>query len=512
MKKMNKMVKIATVLVVIFGFIACDDDYNSVGSSVIGDNNFQISVNDDAVVNAVSYNLNAVQTDGLNSNLLGVYYDPVFGQTTANVLTQLSLPVNNPTFGQEAVLDSVVLTLPYYSRRVGTSEGGAALYELDSVFGSTPVRLTVMESNYFLNEFDPSTNFEEKQKYFSNQQAEIESHLGVNLIEDPDNPEFIFLPSPEEVVLLEGPEDDRVTVEYTPRLRIHLKKDFFTENVINKEGSSELLNNSNFQNFLRGLYIKASTSSIEGTMAMFDFEHADAGIRLHYTYQRQDETSEDPNATVETQSSYKIGFGGIRVNLFNNSFTVPNDNNLYISGGEGTATVIDLFTPEQLEEFRANEWLINEASLTFYVNQDVVVGGGKEPERILIYDLEKRLPLIDYFFDPGATNVNPLNAKTVHSGRLQRDDDGEGISYKVRLTEHIHNILNNDSTNVKLGLVVSQNINLVSNKAVKNTPEIETVPETSVLSPEGTVLYGPNATNEEKRLKLRIYYTDTETN
>ena len=38
-----------------------------------------------------------------------------------------------------------------------------------------------------------------------------------------------------------------------------------------------------------------------------------------------------------------------------------------------------------------------------------------------------------------------------------------GIKYKVRLTNHIMNLISKDSTNVRLGLVVTESIGLASN-------------------------------------------------
>lgn len=83
----------------------------------------------------------------------------------------------------------------------------------------------------------------------------------------------------------------------------------------------------------------------------------------------------------------------------------------------------------------------------------------------------------------------------------------------MRITNHINNIINNDSTNVKLGLVVTENINVVSNATLK-TPfttsetEVEKLPVSSVTYPFGTVLYGSSSNvPEDKRLKLEIFYT-----
>jgi len=45
--------------------------------------------------------------------LLGTYLDPVFGKTFASLYTQLRLPTNNPLFGTNPLIDSVILSLVY---------------------------------------------------------------------------------------------------------------------------------------------------------------------------------------------------------------------------------------------------------------------------------------------------------------------------------------------------------------------------------------------------------------
>jgi len=85
---------------------------------------------------------------------------------TASVLTQLSLTSNAPEFGTEPVVDSVVLTLPYYSTVVDQDTDGRSIYRIDSIYGNAPFKLSVSRSNYFLNDFDPNSNFEVAQKYY----------------------------------------------------------------------------------------------------------------------------------------------------------------------------------------------------------------------------------------------------------------------------------------------------------------------------------------------------------
>ncbi|MCB0400041.1 MAG: DUF4270 family protein, partial [Winogradskyella sp.] len=83
--------------------------------------------------------------------------------------------------------------------------------------------------------------------------------------------------------------------------------------------------------------------------------------------------------------------------------------------------------------------------------------------------------------------------------------------YKFRITEHINNLLLNDSTNVELGLAVSLNVNLeeqfIQNQTLTADNPNLSVPISSVLSPKGTVLHGNNTSDLSKRVYLEIYYT-----
>ncbi|MCB0464526.1 MAG: DUF4270 family protein, partial [Aequorivita sp.] len=70
------------------------------------------------------------------------------------------------------------------------------------------------------------------------------------------------------------------------------------------------------------------------------------------------------------------------------------EENLYLRGGDGIISVVELFgkdndnngVADELQVLRDKKWIINEANLIFYVNQDLMVGDGTEPERIMIYD------------------------------------------------------------------------------------------------------------------------------
>ena len=176
---------------------------------------------------------------------------------------------------------------------------------------------------------------------------------------------------------------------------------------------------------------------------------------------------------------------------------------------------IDLFKDSSgndiLNEIKSNGWLINEANLTMYIDKDAIGLNDEliEPSRLYLYDIESKSPLIDYFID-NSQGQKPKDQKIVHSGLIEIDEDKNGIKYKIRISEHVKNIIRNDSLNKKLGLVVSSDITNAINTELKNNNQLEYIPINSVINPLGTILYGPSPepVNNDKRLRLELFYTE----
>jgi len=162
--------------------------------------------------------------------------------------------------------------------------------------------------------------------------------------------------------------------------------------------------------------------------------------------------------------------------------------------------------------------LVNEANLTFYIDKTKMTGA-TEPNRVYLYDLNNHRPIIDYYFDNTVAS-NVKNNKYVHGGIIEKETlstivDKRGIKYKIRLTNHLRNLISKDSTNVRLGLVVTESIAIATNSKLKNATSglnpFSKVPTCSVINQLGTVLFGNNIPtsdpNYANRLKLEIYYT-----
>ena len=183
MKRIKFALKnVAVLALLITSFVACDKDFATIGSDIIGQNNFSTNYSNYEVT-AYSRKLNPVQTNGLPVHLLGVYKDPVYGLTTATVVSQLSLSQLEPTFGDDVTLDSVVLTIPYFSKTIEINSEGETIYELDSMFGNSKMKLSIFENNYFLRSFDPNSAFNTPQSYYSNQSTSLTNSISQSLLE-----------------------------------------------------------------------------------------------------------------------------------------------------------------------------------------------------------------------------------------------------------------------------------------------------------------------------------------
>ena len=537
---MKSTKQLLALLIVGVLLISCDKEYSAIGEGLVNETHFNLKVDSDFGIKTTQHvfgsnNLtsNPVQTDNLSYNTLGHYNHPVYGGTTANVLSQVALIEYGKSFGENPVVTRVVLSVPYFSRKISTGDNGVGTYELDSVYGNSTgrINLKMYRSNYFLNEFDINGD---NQQYYSNENNITLPGIENQLLFEDDS----FYPKKTEVL---GDEVDGEKEKLSPRLRVDSDEpmsgltasDF---NWLVETNQSNLSSASNFRNFYRGIYFKATSISPDGVLFALDLSQAEIEI-FHGNYRLADDgmtiaEDDDGNQIIDDAGSVKMLFSGTRVNTFENDYAyTDNPNVCYLNGGQGAMVGVELFSgvdtdgdgiSDELEELRNRDLLINEASLEFYVDQSINMGGESEPERLFLYDLENNKVLLDYQFDNTSendTNLTQLN----HLGKLERNASGLGTKYKLRITEHITDLVRNDSTNVKLGLAVTNNVLALGVSDLKSpiivggddelssnseNDDIKTIFSASVNSHKGTVLYSEDAIDPEKRIKLTIHYTE----
>ncbi|CAM3711186.1 hypothetical protein FSS13T_25570 [Flavobacterium saliperosum S13] len=566
MNKISLGKKLLLLTSVLF-FASCDKDFNTIGSEIV-DNDYFNFTKEELAVTAENFATGPVQTNNLSLNALGTYYNPAFGgtTTTAHFVTQASLPFDNVTVNTNPVVDSVWVYVPYFiGQETGTDANGIRQFELDSVHENTvnKFKLKVYENGYYLGNYNPD-NENGIQRFYSDDKDKIETYKlgatstvnatpvvnGLPLNNGPvaENDQFYFRTEEKIIYKTNGnglyvdaagvvlPDADQGDVSkrvikerLAPGLWLNLNKDYFNERIL-KANAQELTNNNTFRSYFRGLYFQSEAiAAKQGALALLDFSKG----YIKMTYKMDAATDDDNNPATPTavrlKRSLTLKLGGNTVNFFDTDYALPSGpagEKLYLKGGNGSAAYIDLFgadgldegtTPDQLDALRASNWLINEANLTFYVDQDEMYPSTdaektREPNRIYLYDYNNKKPIIDFYADGSTNGSNPKYNKRGFGGIIEKEPgaDGKGIKYKIRITDYLKSCIEKDSTNFRLGLVVTENINTITNAYLKpaaGQQPSQIVPLSSVINPLGTILHGPNSADPEKRLKLEIYYT-----
>ncbi len=637
---------------ILFGFLtifliaSCDKDFNELGTDIVGDDHYGFLENNTVTIKAFNQKLGAVASNDLPINPLGFYTNPAFGRTQANFVTQLEMVSVNPKFNNTdnelfqdpPTIDSVIMEVPYFKTILKTERIDNVLhttYNLDSIYGPNNVttgiaesqfKLEVFHNKYFLRSLDPNLSLSESQAFYTDEDMTFDINKGVQLNDAPqaDIPaegiynadghenNFFFFDKREHKTKVLNNDGVDTKPRTVPSMRLHLNKAFFNDKILNAP-AGQLLNNDVLKNHLRGLYFKV-TGTADGNMAMINFKGGK--ITMYYKEDlKKTETVRNPDGTTTNVVTYTrpsktfaLNLGGKSVSLLKNSqenidyvnavATTDEASKLYLKGGEGAISIIDLFgstdnyryvlrkdgsgnpidendkliplnangnpktgffltyarvnTPngvsDELDELKypaidpdvptgyhstKNRWMINEASLTFYIDNQknsptnsimpMDDPSAFEPNRIFLYDLTHKKVLLDYTYDFTTNGLYPKFNKGVfggilvdENGKLQNQrEEGTGIykykgaKYKVRITNYVRNLIKNDSTNVRLGLAVTENINSVGFSKLKTPNSNTTVaPTMSVMNPLGTILYGTHpSVPADKRLKLQIYYT-----
>jgi len=593
------------VLVLIFSAVSCDEDLTTIGEGLIGDDPF---VTNKAVYDVFVFNkkINAVETNKLPIYQIGIYNDPLYGNTEASITSQLRLQggIGNPTFGlysqqrednsatdtnetaieENETVTEVILYIPYLQnpsgdrdfdgvadafdvdpedpnsdsdgdgitdndeRIIGTNplsddtdgdgikdgddpvndvNGYPVKVDLDSIYGNreAPFNFKVEQSTYFLRNLDPDTGFLESQEYYSTQEFSpdfVSEVLYEGQVTISDEETLIF---PEDDPSTEVDESLGAPQRIQPGIQVVLNPAFFQQNILDKEGQTELLSQANFSDFLRGLHLSVSAIT-DDILLILDITAATITIAYEFDKLEDEEIITDEAEYQLTLISRDLTFGTITGNAVNTLLNAPfpaeiandldtneNADRIYLKGGSGSYAEIQLFEENNgediINEIKTKNWVVNEANLIFYVDRETLDMAGiiNEPPSLYLFNKETNRPLYDLSVasDPDINNRININ----YGGSLEKENN-KGVKYKLKITNYINDIIIRDSTNVTLGLSLSADLSIVNSKnAVLDMTE-QDLPVSATITPLGTVLFGNNVSSEEeeKQLKLEIFYTE----
>ena len=409
-----------------------------------------------------------------------------------------------------------------------------SVYDIDSIYGNrnSEFTLQVHELTYYLNDYDPLTNFQSSQIYYSNRDYYSEGFVGATLFDgriklnfdeirfyynedDPDTPDI--------------DETTQVENRLTPRLRIPLDPNFFQEKLIDLEGTESLLSEISYQKDMRGLIIRGENFSDDLYM-LLDIQNAEIKISYEFKDNNTQGTLEDlTDDTIEIlERNFSISLGGAFLNVLNNEIfessinkriadsknNIPTDK-LFVQSSRLHGKIrlfsnVDPNVNEQLNSIRDENLLVNQANLIFHVDPETPIEQ-YNAQRLYLFNLNNGAPMIDYFSDGSTSNFGTNANKRVFGGKLELDENGNPSQYKFNITNHISNIIRNDSLNYDLGMTVTANIDTPSVISAINQDEDQEIryPLASTLNPLGTVLIGshPDSLQFDKRVRLELIYS-----
>ncbi len=545
------IIKTLAILAGVASLQSCDKDFSEVGGEIIGDNNLNIDTYQVSDLTAYTQPYGALATKNLANMPFGSLDNGEFGRTNSSFVTQvLSSSTTFTMMKPNAVIDSAYVYIPYYSQ-YDKVENEVTLYKLLNVTGDGTFNLEVYENGYFLQDVNPGTG--KTLDYFSDASAQYEQYKNPKLLNDSpnvkQNKSFEF--TKQNIIIYKYDDQGNIVKDETtgkpvekeklaPGLWLDLNKEHFQKFATS---TFNLNDQSQFKNFFRGLYFKATGNSSTGALGLLNIGQGKLVLKYHQEVEEVNDEGQtikkkqhltatlpfSKNADSDNTNAYGENLNVSLNTTEGNKHTAlgnkkDGDAMLYVKGGEGNVAVIDLFNKndfEELKKLKEMNVLINDAILTVHVDE-TAMNKNQIPERLYLYNYDNGTPISDFLNDNSA---NASYSKLLFGGIYQAANEEskvKGNTYKFRITEYIRAILKNKELkspklaiaatfnyNEALTNTVAKGINSKLKTEIENTPENVTyVPSLSAMQPLGTVIYGTNTTSS-KKMTLQIFYTKT---
>ena len=507
----NSVKYVGLFTLILLSIVACEKDFENIGVGLVDNNQFETKVETFEII-AYNRNVDSSRVDGIPQYLLGIYKDDNFGLIKASYIGQVGL-TTPLSFGENVSIDAVVLDIPYYVTRDTNNVNGTPDFILDSIIGDQNLEynLSVYELGTFLNTLDPQDPSKAK-KYYSDEEYSEKTLLYTGA----------FKPNKNDTVLYVNRnfiDDDPLTTDdidtikkstIAPTIKIPLDTTFFRNNFINQQNSGAFDSFENFIDYFRGIIIKPEgTDGSIMTMAL-----TDAAITIYYTNTILfDETDTDLNGDGDTNdvdvpirtkqnkeftlSSTRSGqyvrdYSGSEINDYLvNPDKINGEDKLFVQGAAGSISVLELFKGIDLDEIRDQNWLINDANITLYIDNETAQN--TLPEQLYLYKVDQNSQILDVFTETQTGSIN---------GLLVRDEDNNPTKYKFSITDYISEVLKYESLDkARLGIKVyhATDFPLTLN---------DTIVKNFSWKAKGVVLKGNNRNlTDNEKLKLEIFYT-----
>lgn len=495
--------------------LSCDSEPDGLGSQFFQGN---VAEGAKSAYDIVAYNISnsdTIKADGRISSsvrkdtiILGAFSENEFGGQKVSFVSQIRMSSYAPTFGDNAKIDSVIMVLKpkYYS----SGDLVTTKIDEDFVWGSDKIPAKKVEKNYPIykygktesprltinvhevNDFLGSIN----DTYYSNKNVSIGNLIGsrafdgtitsVDITKDSDNSSLLNIPA---------------------SIRVKLDNDFFKIKILDKQGSSELSNLSNFIRYFKG--VKISVSENDGYLMKLGVTGGE--IIMYYSH---DTTANGITTKQNSKLTFDLGTsnasfsqidynraGSTMVNAgYNNA---SGDSKLYLQGMGGNSIgvkISDNTINELKQKFKNDKVGILSAKMRFYIDES---WDTKYPRPISFTVMQNKKDssgktLYEFLTELSTYAINS-NFKLVKGYNLSQSP----AYYDIAITETLKKIVETDNHQnydfvVKLGQYLTQ----TTSSGAKTYYGANV--DNSLYSPERVLLIGTNGS--DKRAQLLVTY------
>lgn len=501
-KVVNALKYLGLFSLVFFTVISCEKEIETIGVNLVDNNNFSTNKDTSEVI-TTNEDILRVPASGVAQYLLGVYSDNEFGTLKASIVSQLGLPLTGEAYnyGTNYGIDSVLMVIPYQSTKDAEKyTDGKPKFSIDSVFGNPEVefQLGIYELKTFLNTLDPNDP-SKPAIYYSDkefQKGDVPFYSGNFKVNPNDTVSYIKRYMPNGVSVYKIDTIKATTI--SPSIKFPLNENLIKQIFVDNAAGAEFRSLDAFQHYFRGFYIEAEALT-SNKSHLISLDMTNAKMIIYYSKDEDEGPTVDLNGNkingelgVRTKHNYEFAFGAIKSNVLKRDLAPhqSGENRLYVQGAAGSIATIKLFNNENLVDLQDNNWLINDANLIFYVDQNAA--SNIAPEQLFIYNYTENLQFTDVMTE-GIDAVG---------GKLERDDDGKPYRYVFKITDYISRLLKTDEPLdlVEIGLKVYNTSDIPS--AINDVK----IREYS-WTPKGVVLLGQDPSFGDKRVKLEISYS-----
>lgn len=486
----------------LFIISSCESEADQLGLQFFDENKAK---SDEKSFDIVAFNVNnndSIQTDGskLQQATIGAFTENNFGMQKSGYVSQVRLNAYNPDFGAKPVVDSVVLELKPEAYAAADSiktttvesftylptniEAKKVLTTYKAIkYGKAkkPLTLDVHEVGEYMKGTD--------QKMYSNQRIARGTLLGSKVFDGTFS-----------AVKITKKSDGTELLTRAEAFRIPLNKEYFQNNIINKQGSFELKDAASFTRYFKGL----SVSVAEDDGFIFNIKPSNFNLVMYYSYDKTENnavTRTPVGYTFDIASGSNVHFNEIAYNrssAFTTAIgsinTATGDPKLYLQGMGGPGAQLRIpaqAIAEIKKNYQETKAAILSAKIRLYTDQAIWNNSYTKPTSFLVRRNGETTFLADV-----SEFLYLSNFKLVNGVDLDKNPAYYDISITKTLKDIVEKELENKDLIINVGEYLRDSNSLLMGQNYN----------TRAYSPYRIVLVGTDPTNPN-RASLKITYS-----